>query len=88
MMQLPAKSLDLNIISNIWEILSRAVYKHGRHFERLEDLMEVIEEEWGNTRVDCIRKLYISIPKRLVQVLESGGKKSKYWVKYCVCHCS
>ena len=47
-MRWPAKSPDLNIIENLWGILSRAVYKHGRHFECLEDLMECIDEEWEN----------------------------------------
>ena len=73
-MQWPAKSPDLNIIENRWGILSGTVYKTGRHFKRLEDLMEVVEKEWVTIRVDYIKKLYESIPKRLVQVLERGGK--------------
>ena len=48
-MRWPAKSPDLNIIENLWGIISRAVYKNGRYFDRLEDLMECIDEEWGNS---------------------------------------
>ena len=77
-MRWQAKSPDLSIIENLWGILSRAVYKNGRHFERLEDLMECIDEEWGKIRVDYLKKLYRSIPKRLTQVLERGRKKTDY----------
>ena len=76
-MQWPAKSSDLNIIANFWGILSRAVYKNDRPFEHLEDLMEVVEEEWANIRVDYLKKLYKSIPKRLMQVIGEGRQEDE-----------
>ena len=36
----PAKSPDLNIIENVWGLLARRVYAHGRQFDKLEDLVD------------------------------------------------
>jgi transposase len=40
----PALSPDLNPIENLWSILARAVYHHGRQFATVSALREVIEK--------------------------------------------
>jgi len=44
----PAKSPDLNIIENAWGILARMVYKDGRHFDNVEELVEAVASSWEN----------------------------------------
>jgi transposase len=72
----PANSPDLNPIENIWAILKQNVER--RIVRNKEELVNVAEEEWSNIDQDLIRKTIHSMPKRISQVLERGGKKCDY----------
>ena len=74
----PARSLDLNIIGNVWGLLARRVYAHGRQFRSLEDLADCIIYCWCSITEKNLRKLYDSIPRRLVEVLEENGDPTRY----------
>ena len=74
----PAKSPDLNIIGNVWGLLARRVYAHGRQFRCLEDLADCIIYCWCSITEQYLRKLYDSIPRRLVEVLEKKGDPTRY----------
>ncbi|CDF38189.1 unnamed protein product [Chondrus crispus] len=74
----PAKSPDLNIIENVWGLLARRVYGHGRQFSNLEDLADRILDCWSSISEEYLNKLYESIPRRLVEVLEKKGGPTKY----------
>ncbi|KAG6616947.1 Transposase [Phytophthora cinnamomi] len=77
-MDWPAKSPDLNPIENIWGVLARAVYAHGRQFQTREDLIETIKASWAAIGQDFITKLVESMPKRCIATLELHGAKTKY----------
>ncbi|ETV78810.1 hypothetical protein H257_07640 [Aphanomyces astaci] len=77
-MDWPAKSPDLNPIENIWGVLARAVYAHGRQFASKNELIAAILKAWDGIGQDLIDKLLKSMQKRCVSVLELKGSKTKY----------
>ncbi|KAG6616662.1 Integrase, catalytic core protein [Phytophthora cinnamomi] len=77
-MDWPAQSPDLNPIENMWGVLTRAVYAHGRQFQTREDLIETIKASWAAIGQDLITKLVESKPKRCIATLELYGAKTKY----------
>lgn len=74
----PAKSPDLNIIENLWGILSQAVYANGKQYTRIMDLKLAIQIAWANLSVNSIQSLYNSIPNRLKDVISRKGDITKY----------
>lgn len=74
----PAYSPDLNIIENCWEHLSRAVYRGSRQLTSAEELKKVIIDEWRNINQDIIKKLYDSLPDRMIEVISKSGGSTKY----------
>ncbi|CDF35348.1 unnamed protein product [Chondrus crispus] len=77
-MDWPAKSPDLNIIENIWGIMARRVYLRQRQFDTIEQLKEVIEDVWAIISGELLQKLYRSIPRRMLAVLDGQGRATKY----------
>ncbi|KAG3071664.1 hypothetical protein PI124_g21109 [Phytophthora idaei] len=55
-MEWPAKSPDLNAIENMWGVLVRAVYAHGRQFQTREALIETIKMSWAAIGEGVIKK--------------------------------
>lgn len=74
----PAKSPDLNPIENVWGILARRVYAHGRQFYSREMLVECILREWELLPLSTLVKLAGSMEKRCVEVIMKHGKKTHY----------
>jgi hypothetical protein len=73
-----AQSLDLNITENVWLHLTRELKK------RLSCINTTANLEQGNGRVwtfitpNFVKKLYKSIPRRIVHVIRSIGCITKY----------
>ena len=42
----PARSLDMNIIENLWRDLARTVYAKRRQFSNIKELKECILVKW------------------------------------------
>lgn len=74
----PARSPDLNIIENCWSDLTRAVYNNGRQFQNVNDLKKCISEEWKQLNQENIKKIYQSLPERMVAVLMNKGQFTRY----------
>ena len=74
----PAKSLDLNIIENVWGKLARAVYADGKQYDNVADLEHAVVEAWDGLDLSYIRQLYKSLPNRLIAVLERKGRITDY----------
>lgn len=74
----PAQSPDLNIIENVWGILTQKIYENGRQYFSKLELKREIFKAWLNLDKDYIKRLYLSVPKRLVECLEKKGGKTKY----------
>lgn len=72
-MEWPAHSPDLNPIENVWGLLARRVYAHGRVFSALHELKSVILDEWHNIEVETIRHIIGSMPERCAAVINNKG---------------
>ena len=77
-MEWRALSPDLNHIKNLWGILARRVYAHGREFESRTELIQEIRRCWGEIPPEELRRLVKSMKDRCAKVLRKGGGKTKY----------
>ena len=71
----PPRSPDLNIIENIWKVMSDIVYD-GCQPKNLKDLHQRIIEAANtinNEKRDIVKKLYSGFRHRLTTVLKSNG---------------
>ena len=76
----PAYSPDLNLIENVWSLLSEFVYRDG-YSRNLKELANKIQEGAAyinESKREYIQSLYNSMPSRICQVLEKGGKRLPY----------
>ena len=74
----PARSTDLKIIKNVWRELVRHVYKRERRFQTRDELEANIDEAWASISTDYFFKLYRSMSRRLIQVIEQKGAETRY----------
>ena len=72
----PPSSPDLNPIENLWAILKAKVIKKGS--TTIEELKRHTFEEFEGISSEVIKKLCLSMPTRIQQVLRSRGKITSY----------
>lgn len=75
-LQSPPQSPDLNPIELLWDLLERKIRQH--HITSKEMLKNVISEEWGKISTEETKKLVLSMPKRLSEVLYRKGYPTSY----------
>ncbi len=76
-MEWPNMSPDLNPIVHMWGILKRKVQKH--HVSNIQQLRDVIMEEWKRMPATTCESLVNSMPRRIKAVLDNNGAPTKYW---------
>ncbi len=76
LLEFPPYSPDLNPIENLWNDLARRV--EARPASTLEELQDVIADEWERTSPAYLRKLARSMPKRCQAVIDAKGDHTKY----------
>lgn len=74
----PAQSPDLNPIEHIWMRLKVRVNERGVVPKNLDDLWEVLQEEWLKIDIDLVNNLVYSMPNRVEAVYQSKGGPTKY----------
>ena len=52
--------------------------QNGRQFQNVNDLKQCIQDEWEQLKQKNIKKLYKSLPKRMIAVIKSKGGATKY----------
>jgi hypothetical protein len=72
----PPWSPDLNPIENLWNDIKRRVY--NRFPQTMEQLEQVIREEWEATDLNFISRICRSMPDRLQLLLNNNGHKIQY----------
>jgi hypothetical protein len=78
LLQWPPYSPDLNIIENLWGIVSRKVYEDGKEYTSADELWESVCRHFMEIPDDIILNLYKSVPRRLINVVELGGKRTTF----------
>jgi len=76
LLEFPAYSPDLNPIENLWNDMARRV--EARPASTVEELQDVIAEEWERTSPAYLRKLARSMPQRCQAVIDAHGDHTKY----------
>ncbi|GBN09766.1 hypothetical protein AVEN_84553-1 [Araneus ventricosus] len=70
-LDLPAKSLDLNPIENLWDMLEQRVKLRNQHPRNLVDLRDQILSEWLKLDETWLQNLVDSLPNRIQAVIKS-----------------
>lgn len=76
----PARSPDLNIIENVWSMISKRVYD-GPQFANAKDLFVAIEkavQDINDNSTESLQNLFKSIPHRLLEVVKLDGALTRY----------
>ena len=74
----PPYSLDLNIIENLWGIVSHKIYGDGKEYHTSEELWECVYHTFLSISDEVIAGLYQSMTNRLIKVIENKGKRTNY----------
>jgi transposase/uncharacterized coiled-coil protein SlyX len=72
----PTYSPDLNPIENLWNDLARRV--ENFQAETMEELQDIVAEEWKKTPKRFLRKLARSMPARCQAVIDAKGDHTAY----------
>ena len=72
----PPYSPDLNPIENLWADLARRVEKF--QCDTMEELQDIVAEEWKNTDKELLSKLARSMPERCQAVIDAKGDHTKF----------
>jgi len=72
----PPYSPDLNPIENLWADLARRVEEF--QCDTMEELQDIVAEEWKNTDRDLLRTLARSMPERCQAVIDAKGDHTRF----------
>ncbi len=75
-MEWPSMSPDLNPIEHVWGTLKQKVEKH--HVSNIQQLRDVIMEEWKRMLATTCAALVNSMPRRIKAVIDNNGAPTKY----------
>jgi hypothetical protein len=74
----PAQSRDLNMIEPLWSVLETRVRNRFPPPTSLQQLEDVLQEEWYKIPLETVQNLSESIPRRIVAVLKAKCGPSSY----------
>jgi transposase len=74
----PAQSPDLNPIENLWGIIDKKVRKSKQNICNVDDLWEVVRNEWNSIDEETLRSLYLSMTSRISDLYDSKGGYTRY----------
>jgi transposase len=77
-MDWPALSPDLNPIENVWGMMARRVYKSGRQYSNVADLIAAVRAAWDDITIEDLANLTSSMTDRCIAVVRSKGAKIGY----------
>ena len=81
----PAYSPDLNPIENLWSHIVRNIYTEGRTYDGVDELWTAIQQCWGSITKNIRTSRVKFMRKRMVALLENGGRTLKYKIASSLC---
>ena len=76
-MEWPSQSPDLNPIENLWRHVKKQLAVRPRA-TNLDNLFEIVKQEWQRIPQDVIDNVIMSMPKRCQEVLKARGWAISY----------
>uniref|UniRef100_A0AC35UET9 DDE_3 domain-containing protein n=1 Tax=Rhabditophanes sp. KR3021 TaxID=114890 RepID=A0AC35UET9_9BILA len=77
-MSIPAYSPDINLMENVFAMLTRTVYAGGRQYNTYKDLMANIRIAWRQIEPKYLSNLVSSMDNRLTQIISQKGGLTDY----------
>jgi len=74
----PPYSPDLNPIEHIWVWIKSLWHKKKGHITNYSDLDKEIRELWDEVDCGMLEKLFQSMPRRKVSVIDAKGRSIRY----------
>ena len=68
----------LNPIENLWGIMARQVYAHGRQYNTLSELKSAVISAWNKLSLVTLRNMISSMKNRIFEVILNRGGITKY----------
>ena len=76
----PAKSLDLNPIEHVWDLLDQRVRARTIPPRNVWELAGALVEEWANISEQELANLVLSMRRRCTAVLNAAGGHTRYYL--------
>jgi len=73
-----AQSPDLNPIEHLWDHLDNQLRKRKPLPRSEKDLIEALQEEWANIKLETLQNLILSLPNRVNEIYKAKGRHTKY----------
>lgn len=77
-MDWPPKSADMNPIEHVWDLLKKRVRQRIPTPENLQQLEQVVLEEWENIPQETIQNLLRGMQRRMLAVIRARGGNTRY----------
>ena len=77
-MEWPARSPDLNPIEHVWDMISRIIARRNNDPQTIQELSDVLRQEWRAIPQRKIRRLIMSMPNRCRQCIAARGGTTSY----------
>lgn len=74
----PARSPDLNPIEHVWDMVGRRVRSQIPAPANLQQLSAAVVQEWEEIDQHDIRRLIVSMPRRMNAVIHVRGGNTRY----------
>jgi RNAse (barnase) inhibitor barstar len=69
---------DINPIEDVWKVLKIRVNARPDHLRNLDQLWDLLQEEWKKINIDFINGLVASMPHEAETVYRTKGGSTKY----------
>ncbi|GFW26132.1 uncharacterized protein TNCV_3396281 [Trichonephila clavipes] len=75
---LPARSLDLSLIANVWDIIGRQLQHHPQPGLNVPVMTQQVQQAWNSISQIDIRHLYNTMHARLQACIQNSGGYTGY----------